>query len=231
MAHPLNMLSMYLFYEEKSPCNFLKQNNNDKRNKKCHLMSKVKLVLMKTLIILIITFYSKSAFSQFPIDNETGLVKYSKVIDLPGITKKEIYDKAKLWIVSTLKSGDNMVELSGSNSDQIVGTGNIIIDSLLFDIRSNNKWYTVGNLNFKFIIYCKDEKLKYSVENFLLRKGKLTSNYNEFKLETYDEKINIKNNELREQFIEYNTNLINKEVKLLTSKLINYMTKTDSNDW
>ena len=76
--------------------------------------------------------------------------------------KDEIYKKAKTWVVTTLKSGDNMVELEGSNSDQIVGTGNIAFPEEAI------KQFRNESLNFKFIVKCKDNRLKYSVENFTL---------------------------------------------------------------
>jgi len=107
-------------------------------------------------------------FAQFPKDPETGKVVYSDVIELPGLDKKTIYDKAKLWVVSTLKSGDNMVELGGSTSDQIVGTGNINLDSIIYNPMFKNLYMNDANLNFKFIVFCKDGRLKYSIENFTM---------------------------------------------------------------
>jgi len=106
--------------------------------------------------------------AQLPIDPESGKVKFSGIVELPGVTKDKIYKKAKLWIVSTLKSGDNMVALSGDNTDQLVGSGNIFLDSLRMT-KDENSLAKEAYLNFKFIVSYKDNKLKYSIENFILQ--------------------------------------------------------------
>jgi len=124
---------------------------------------------MKTLVSLIFILFSISSQAQFPVSKE-GNVEYTKVVELEGLTKKQIYDKAKLWVVTTLKSGDNMVELNGSNSDQIVGTGNLVFDDLNTGYSKNKKDHIFNlGLNFKFIVFCKDGKLKYKVSNIAFR--------------------------------------------------------------
>lgn len=120
--------------------------------------------LLRLIISISLVTPFLSARAQFPIDSETGKVKYTAVIELPGQSKEEIYKKAKLWIVSTLKSGDNMVELTGTNTDQVVGTGNLRIDSLQL---AKKRYADHASLNFKFIVFCKEGKLKYSLENII----------------------------------------------------------------
>jgi len=125
---------------------------------------------MKNLIaILALNVFYLTSFGQLPIDAETGKVVYTEVVDLNGLNKKDIYQKAKLWVVSNLKAGDNMVELEGSNSDQIVGTGNLVFDDIPTGYGNGKRdKITSVNLNFKFIVFIKDGKYKYEVSNFLL---------------------------------------------------------------
>jgi Domain of unknown function (DUF4468) with TBP-like fold len=82
----------------------------------------------KLITLIIIFAFISNAMAQLPIDEETGKVIFTDVVRLEGMTNDEIFEKAKLWVVSTLKSGDNMVELDGTNSDKIIGTGNIVTD-------------------------------------------------------------------------------------------------------
>ena len=118
------------------------------------------------LILLLIIACSLNTRAQLPA-NESGEILFTDVVKAEGLSKSEIYDGAKFWIVSTLKSGDNMVELSGDESDRIVGTGNIILKDV--PIRGES-WKTREiTLNFKFIILCKDDRYKYEVSNFLIR--------------------------------------------------------------
>jgi len=105
---------------------------------------------------------------QLPI-NDKGEVEYTEVVSVDGSLKKQLFDKAKFWIVSTLKSGDNMVELGGDNSDQIVGTGNLILEN----IKTGWDWNNLDEVNnayvnFKFIIFCKEGRYKYELSNILI---------------------------------------------------------------
>jgi len=116
----------------------------------------------KLIVLIVIITIASKAIAQLPIDDETGKVVFTDVVELDGMTKDEIYQKAKYWVITTLKSGDNMVELDGTNSDQIIGTGNISLPDESISFCSNVV------LNFKFIVKCKDNRLKYNIENFNL---------------------------------------------------------------
>jgi len=115
-------------------------------------------------LLTVITLHAQSE----PPKDEGGNIVYTDVVELTDQNKKQIHDKAKLWIVSSLKSGDNMVELSGDNSDQIVGTGNLSLDQLLLPYMGGGTYSEEAVLNFKFLVFCKDRRFKYSVENFSL---------------------------------------------------------------
>lgn len=121
-----------------------------------------------TVIFLIVIMLSSSQIllAQLPIDPETGKIQFSGVIELPNQSQEKIHKKAKMWITSTLKSGDNMIELNDANINQLTGTGNILLDSLVTECKKCFAKNAV--LNFKFIVFCKDNKFKYSVENFIL---------------------------------------------------------------
>ena len=191
------------------------------------MKTKKSLLFIFFTVIFILTSHSGSA--QFPIDTETGKVKFTGIIDLSG-SKDKIYKKAKLWIVSTLKSGDNMVELGGDNSDQIIGTGNILIDSLKFQFEK--KYYArEAHLNFKFIIFCKDNKLKYSVENFIL-----TYSYSYDKnVETGLENIKLPDDLMTKKDLEIfkteGINYLKRKIDELISNFIYSMKKDENKDW
>ena len=120
------------------------------------------------MAILAITFMlsSQLAKAQFPINNTTKKVQFTGVIELPGMPKDKIFKKAKLWLVTNLKSSDNMVDLNGNNSDLIVGAGIVYLDSLLIQ---KEMYAKIATLSFKFVVYIKDNKLKYSIENCFLQ--------------------------------------------------------------
>jgi hypothetical protein len=95
-----------------------------------------------------------------PKDSLTGKYKYEKVVQIQGLNQTEIYARAKDWIVRTLKSSDNAVNLDDSNKSSINATGNILL----------NDHYRLKNvtLNFKFNVYCKEGKYKVIIDNFIL---------------------------------------------------------------
>ena len=99
-----------------------------------------------------------------PTDSLTGKFKYEQVIQADSIKQADIYDRAKNWIVRTLKSSDNAVNLDDSNKGSINATGNI----LLSDQGGGPVKYRSVVVNFKFNVYCKDGRYKIIIDNFIL---------------------------------------------------------------
>lgn len=193
---------------------------------------------MKKIILLFILLSSVivQAQTQFPIDEESGLVNYTAVVDLPGISQEELHEKAKFWIVSTLKSGDNMVELDGSNSDKIVGTGNLVLKELNDGGGGNGLNFLKAYLNFKFIVRIKAGKVKYSIQNFSLTYGH--SNYtHQSKLIDMEQHMPIPksnyvlHNKARTNFKERNTIYLDAVITSVAKNFVAAMKKQDDDDW
>lgn len=186
---------------------------------------------ISTFFLLCITSFN--TFAQLPKNDETGKIIYTEVIELPNLNKNIIYNKAKTWIVSTLKSGDNMVELDGTNSNQIVGTGNLILDKLLYHPKRENTFEADASLNFKFIVFCKDGKLKYNVENFTLSTlEQRTAYYHKSSLENLTPPPT---NYIKEKHLENWRDLVEKyldeQIKVLITDFVNYMKVEKDDDW
>ena len=173
---------------------------------------------------------------EFPKDKETGLVVYEGVVDFPDMTQKEIYTKAKSWIITTLKSSDKMTELDDENYKQIVGTGTILLDSLLLP-DARNGFSEEALLNFKFIVFCKEGRLKYSIENFLLIYTYWDRKINDKVVETSLE--NIKSFDInwsKKKKAKFKVNVyecVDKNINLLIESYIYNMNKKteDEEDW
>ena len=192
---------------------------------------------MKGLKYVLIIFIGFPILSngqvELPID-ESGNVVYTEVVALQGKTKKQLYDKAKLWMVSTLKSGDNMVELGGDNSDQIIGTGNISLEDIKPPVNRNAQLISVY-LNFKFIVFCKEERFKYELSNItlsyisrdipLMTDTPVVTNLVELKYPSY-----IKNKQKIGEFQSQTKNMAHQDLKALIRDFVNTMTSEDE-DW
>lgn len=181
-------------------------------------------------IILILVLFYLTSFGQFPKDEVTGKVVYVDVIELPEMDKQAIYEKAKLWIVSNLKSADNMVELSGSSSDQIVGTGNLVLDSVRMNPNVDAGHLAESTLNFKFIVFCKDNKVKCSVENFLMT-SLFQSNYQTSSLEDLTPPFPRMNDKYREQWVAVTTPYLDRKIKALLADFSRSMKAVKKDDW
>lgn len=96
-------------------------------------------------------------------DSITGKYKYEELIKSEGITQINIFDRAKDWVVRTLKSADNMVNLDDANKESITATGNILLDDQLGFVG-----YREITLNFKLSVYCKEGRYKIIIDNFIL---------------------------------------------------------------
>lgn len=185
---------------------------------------------MKVIILLTLLVSLNPAFGQMKRDAQTNEIKYSEVVTLPELSKEEIYSRAKLWVVSTLKSGDNMVELSGSNSDQIVGTGNINLDSIRLTLHGGLRSKD-AKLNFKFIVFTKEGRLKYSVENFSLTyKDVLPIGYVESGLNQIQRPQNVTKKKLNE-FQQITEAYLDRKVNQLIANFVTSMQTTSDEDW
>jgi len=122
------------------------------------------LYTMKTQIFFFLILTSLFCNGQtIPTDSLTGRFKYEQVIQAEVIKQADIYDRSKNWIVRSLKSSDNAINLDDSNKGSIIATGNILLND-----QSGFLKYTNVVLNFKFSVYCKEGKYKIIVDNFIL---------------------------------------------------------------
>ena len=116
-------------------------------------------IIIISLSILLGTMYSQA---QTIPKNKNGEFEYKQVIKIDSITGNEIYDAAKKWILSTLKSSDNMIQLDDSEKKQIIGNGTLSLKprSVGF-LRMANCM-----INFKIIIDIKNGRYRYTINNF-----------------------------------------------------------------
>jgi hypothetical protein len=198
---------------------------------------KARKTILMTILAMTFILSSQLVKAQFPKDEETGKVKFTGVVDLPGMTKDKICKKAKSWLVSNLKSSDNMVDLSGNNPDQIVGACNLFIDTIR--LSKGDNFAKTADLSFKFIVSFKDNKLKYSLENFLLqyayvipitglieKECVIQTGLEDLKPTSY---YSFKKDLVA--FKEYNTVYIKTILDKLITDFISSMKKSESNDW
>src|SRR4051812_12967926 len=104
---------------------------------------------MKKTILLFILLAVKG-FGQMPTDAATGLFMYEGVVKADSLTKDQLFNSAKEWLVRTLKSSDNNVNLNDRESGSLTVTGNLKLED-----RAAFCAYRNINLNFKFSVFVK----------------------------------------------------------------------------
>ena len=115
---------------------------------------------MKTFALCI--FFSLMFFyaqcQDMPLNKDNGEYEYSNVIAVPAVTFDKLYYEARIWLLITLISNDNMMQLSDPDKKILIASGYINLDP-----RPDMANCTV---NFKIILEFKDGKCKYTITNF-----------------------------------------------------------------
>jgi len=97
--------------------------------------------------------------SALPVDPDTQLVTYSKVIEIPGTTQEQLYTRAANWIASTevyrVASSKQLQE--ASDKSQLIVSGETRARGPMNQI--------VGTVSHSLTIYCKDGRYKYVLTN------------------------------------------------------------------
>ncbi len=122
---------------------------------------------------------------------------YEKVVTIDSVSKKDIYDKLKSWVIANVKTVDNNIMFDDANFDRIVTTPTISIE--------DNTWTDNQTVNFKLTVSFKDGKMKIYAAGFTYRghsgSGEVSGtfeNYSNAKVE-----INVVNSKFDEAFTSF----------------------------
>lgn len=113
---------------------------------------------MKHLLLILLLFPLGLMAQTLPVDPETKLITFAGVIDAPGKTRKELHDKAKLWIAENYRDASAVTQF---DSDSLIIIKGVKPVTSTFRTASNTT-----NLRFTHKIYFKDGKYKYSFSEF-----------------------------------------------------------------
>lgn len=110
---------------------------------------------MKTAIIIFLTSISIQSTAQTPIT-------YTEVVPLAGVSKTELYTRARQWFSEAYKSADNVIQMD----DKQAG---IIIGKALFRFKSGVAFSAIveGVINYTVKISVKEGRYKYEITNFI----------------------------------------------------------------
>lgn len=168
-----------------------------------------------------------------PVDSVSDKFKYEQVFKAEGIKQAEIYERSKNWIVRTLKSSDNIINLDDTNKDALNATGNLLLE----DQQNGLIKYSDVILNFKFSVYCKEGRYKVIVDNFVINYSVGSAMSSDKQRRTmaleqgYKKEGLVKGKQSTEKtYIELNDK-INKMLSDLKSSFISNKMPGDKGDW
>lgn len=97
-----------------------------------------------------------------PIDSITNLITYQEVVKVEGITKDELYIRAREWFAKTFVSAQDVIQMDDKASGKIIGKGSSSgFYSILMSIIPYSLTYTVS-------ITAKDGRYRYEISPFLV---------------------------------------------------------------
>src|ERR1700722_20020340 len=129
-------------------------------------MKQITSMLLAAITISVLA--SRPAMAQDQKDPPVTLTKtdgsgftFEKIIDLPGVSKEQAYDRVKQWVLNNFKTIDNNTSIEDKGKDNINTSTTMILDK--------RKWWTDPPLvSFKISISFKENKIKINASQFLI---------------------------------------------------------------
>ena len=110
----------------------MQQNQNDFRIKGINQHKNMKnLTLTIVFFLSIATVYGQSNKTQTLLDSIQGQyvmddnqnLTYSRVVECPGMTKRQIFDRAQSWFIYNYNSGKDVLQVQDSTAGTMIGKG------------------------------------------------------------------------------------------------------------
>ncbi|MFN8347473.1 MAG: DUF4468 domain-containing protein [Spirosomataceae bacterium] len=118
--------------------------------------------MKKTLLFLLLLCFSGIAFCQkYKIDEDTKLITYSEVIEVPNVSKDELYLRANTWLSRAFKSAKAVIDVQDKEAGKIIAKGNVMT---IIKVPLVGK-QEAGAVEMTITIQTKDGKYKYTVDN------------------------------------------------------------------
>ena len=103
-----------------------------------------------------------TAAEAYPVDPNTGLITYQEVVEQPG-TKTELFNRASEWLHHYFKQPVYVTQVRDAASGVIKGKHQFELYFYDKDIKK-----TAGVIKYYFKIECKDDRYRYTLDEFVL---------------------------------------------------------------
>lgn len=118
--------------------------------------------MLLLLILTTLLFENYGQDLELPKDETTGKICYEKIINVDGISKSELFDRAMIGVAKIFNSGKSVIDYSDKES------GRIVLKPLkTAHVKSMGIIYDVGKWRYTLILIMKNGKYKYSITDFI----------------------------------------------------------------
>jgi hypothetical protein len=95
-----------------------------------------------------------------PVDPTTKLITYEGVVEVPGVSKADLYTRAYAWIAKAYRSANDVIQMNDKEAGQLVAKGSMRVTA-----RALGMDMDAGVVRHTLSIYVKDGKYKYVLTN------------------------------------------------------------------
>jgi hypothetical protein len=108
------------------------------------------------IIVTLFIFMSMTIFGQ-------DKLTYTEVIQVDSISKKELYNRAKLWFANAYNSANDVLQLENKENGQIIGKAIMKYNPTVFVGSAATK----GSIKYTIKIFVKEGRYKYEIIDFI----------------------------------------------------------------
>lgn len=113
-------------------------------------------------------FAQAQEFPSIP-KNDKGHAEYSGIIQVDSTLKSDLFLSSLEWVNKTYKSGKSVIQTTDKEGGLIIGKG--VSQMLIYNNGGFKK--DGGYFSYTFSIFCKDNRLKYIIDNITYNKGEM----------------------------------------------------------
>ncbi|MCK0199126.1 DUF4468 domain-containing protein [Ornithobacterium rhinotracheale] len=113
--------------------------------------------MKKVLLLLFLCLFAMTKAQ------EAKPLGFTKVVEVPGVSKENLYNRAKLWVSDNFKKAEYVVDVDDKENGLIICKSNY-----LFESKSITGGDTArGRVTFTLKMFFKDGKYKYEITDFV----------------------------------------------------------------
>jgi hypothetical protein len=110
-------------------------------------------------ILFIALLFPEALLAQMPLDPESKLYTYQEVVEVEGVSKDDLYTRARTWFVKEYKSANAVLQMDDKEAGTLMGKG---FFKVMFQGALRDVYHTVQ-------IDVKDDRYRYSINAFKLK--------------------------------------------------------------